>query len=98
MTQTQTELQTEIMEAQNKGVDLFGLLTKREYAFLSGSFTPTMNYARQLRFTIRQKVTKALGNPNGHEQKCYESLTSLGKVIGNHEAKRSGVLERARWD
>ncbi len=78
MTQTQTEFESEIRRMQSEGIDVSAVLSRREIQFLNGQFEPNMNYARQLRFTIRQKVTKALGNPNGNEPKRYKIVTGQG--------------------
>ena len=60
----------------------FGLsnnFNKTQYAFALGQFMPSSNYARQLRFMIRQKLNKsleALGNSNGQERKRYNFVDS----------------------
>ncbi|MGH9921570.1 MAG: hypothetical protein ACRD38_02340 [Nitrososphaerales archaeon] len=62
MTQT-NEIQSVIIKAQSLGIDISALLSRRELQFVSGQFTPNMNYERRLRFSIRQKL-KALQNGN----------------------------------
>ncbi len=91
MTQTQNEL---LNQAQLHGIDLGAILSNREIQFLNGQFTPNINYARRLRFNINKKLNKMFPNScNGAEQKSLQKTVTLeGKGMGNHEAKRSGVL------
>ena len=60
---------------------------------------PNSNYARQLRFTIRQKLENTLGNPNGHEQKRYNFVTQdindLNTNIISPERKQGRPVESA---
>jgi len=64
-----------IEQAQRFGVDLGSVLSKREMQFLSGSFASNTNYARKLRFGIKQKLDKALQDSNGSEEKRYKIVT-----------------------
>lgn len=69
------EIASIVMQAQTQGIDMYEILSKREMQFLNGSFEPNLNYARLLQFTIKRKLKKALGNPNGHESSRYNFVT-----------------------
>jgi len=62
MTQT-NEIQSVIIQAQSRGIDVSAILSKREMQFVCGQFKPNMNYERRLRLSIRQKL-KTLQNDN----------------------------------
>lgn len=74
------EIQSIVTQAQSQGIDVYEILSKREYAFLNGSFVPNNNYACQLRHCIKRKIEKALGNPKG------QTLGNPNETYNTHDS------------